>query len=206
MATTTAKSANRANENKNAAAAAASVETKQSATSTTRKRAPLSERIVIAGVPRPADKPAEKPETVTSANTVQAAPQPAPAQEAKPATKPAEPTAEERAAALQREIEERTKQLQAALTDLARKKELNDHRTKFLKTLDDLRASEEQLNKADDFDGNEPCKIAFQGKPDGYRWDNIFTIGNAELQKDFIKFIREKIRAKVEEIEAELIK
>ena len=141
----------------------------------TKNAAESKSRIIVAGIPKPSEK-------------------------AKP-----EPTAEERAAALQKEIEERTKQLQAALTDLARKKELNDNRTKFLSTLENLAAAEEKLNNADEF-GSEPCKIAFQGKPDGYRWDTIFTIGNAELQKEFIKFIREKIRAKVDEIEAELIK
>ena len=186
MATTTATRANRATENKNAAAntAAASVEPAKATRS----------RIIVAGIPKPT-------ETVKEAA---AATSPATVQPAAPAK--AEPTAEERAAALQREIEERTKALQAALTELTRKKELSDHRDKFLKTLDQLTATEQQLNEADDFDGNEPCKIAFQGKPDGYRWETIFSIGNTELQREFITFIRKKIRAKVEDIEAELIK
>lgn len=236
MATTTAKSATRANESKNAAAAAASVATTKSAAESRKSR------IIVAGIPKPSEsaKPDEKPEAAASPNTVQAGspkrvdiesltaalnkngtaklsehatpiaqdeapktetPQAAPAPEAKP-----EPTAEERAAALQKEIEERTRQLQAALTDLARKKELNDHRTRFLKTLDELRAAEEQLNQEDEFSSNDVCKIAFQGKPDGYRWETIFSIGNADLQREFITFIRKKIRAKVDEIEAELIK
>lgn len=227
MATTTAKSATRANESKNAAAAAASVATTKSAAESRKSR------IIVAGIPKPSEsaKPAEKPEAAASPNTVQAgspkrvdiesltaalnkngtaklsehatpiAQDEAPAPEAKP-----EPTAEERAAALQREIEERTRQLQAALTDLARKKELNDHRTRFLKTLDELRAAEEQLNQEDEFSSNDVCKIAFQGKPDGYRWETIFSIGNADLQREFITFIRKKIRAKVDEIEAELIR
>lgn len=184
MATTTASRAKSANESKNAAANAASVATSKSATAS---------RIIVAGIP----KPSEKPQSQTSATTVQAS---------APAAQPRELTAEEKAAQLQKEIEERTKALKAALTDLEHKKVLNDHRTRFLQTLDHLTAAEEQLNSADDFDGNEPCKISFQGKPDGYRWENIFSIGNADLQREFITFIRAKIRAKVDEIEAELIK
>ena len=66
-------------------------------------------------------------------------------------------------------------------------------------------AAEAQLNETDDFEAPS-CKICFETKPDGYRWDTAFSIGNAELQKEFITFIRAKIRAKVEDIEAELIK
>ena len=191
MATTTAKSATRATESKKAAAAAASVATSKSATAS---------RIIVAGIPKPSEKPeakpAEKPQSAASANTVQAA---------APAAQPRELTAEEKAAQLQKEIERKTAALQAALTELAHKKELNDHRTRFLKTLDQLQAAEAQLNETDDFEAPK-CKISFETKPDGYRWDTAFSIGNAELQKEFITFIRAKIRAKVEDIEAELIK
>ena len=189
MATTTAKSATRATESKNAAAA--SVATSKSATAS---------RIIVAGIPKPSEKPeakpAEKPQSAASANTVQAS---------APAVQPRELTAEEKAAQLQKEIERKTAALQAALTELAHKKELNDHRTRFLKTLDQLQAAEAQLNETDDFEAPS-CKICFETKPDGYRWDTAFSIGNAELQKEFITFIRAKIRAKVEDIEAELIK
>lgn len=180
---TTASRAKSANESKNAAAATASVATSKSATAS---------RIIVAGIP----KPSEKPQSATSANTVQAS---------APAAQPRELTAEEKAAQLQKEIERKTAALQAALTELAHKKELNDHRTRFLKTLDQLQAAEAQLNEADDFEAPK-CKISFETKPDGYRWDTAFSIGNAELQKEFITFIRAKIRAKVEDIEAELIK
>lgn len=197
MATTTAKSAIRAAENKNAAANAASVQTKSAAAESTTRRS----RIIVAGIPSPTEKathvatatPTEKPDTVNSAATVQAA-----------APKP-ELTAEQKAAQLQAEIERKTKALQAALTELAHKKELNDHRTRFLKTLDQLQAAEDQLNETDDFEAPS-SKICFETKPDGYRWDTAFSIGNVELQKEFIKFIRAKIRAKVEQIETELIK
>ncbi|MBR4552406.1 MAG: hypothetical protein IKO20_01620 [Bacteroidaceae bacterium] len=206
MATTTAKSATRAAENKNAAANAASVQTKSAAAESTTRRS----RIIVAGIPSPTEKathvatatptPTEKPDTVNSAATVQAA---AP-QQAAAAPKP-ELTAEQKAAQLQAEIERKTKALQAALTELAHKKELNDHRTRFLKTLDQLQAAEDQLNETDDFEAPS-SKICFETKPDGYRWDTAFSIGNVELQKEFIQFIRAKIRAKVEQIEAELIK
>lgn len=166
------------------------------AKSATRANERKNAAVAAASVATP-KKAAAKPEAADSPNTVQAAP----ALETPPA-----PTVEEHAAALQREIEERTRQLQAALTDLTRKKELNDHRTRFLKTLDDLAAAEEQLNQEDEFNSNDVCKIVFQGKPDGYRWETIFSIGNADLQREFITFIRKKIRAKVDEIEAELIK
>lgn len=202
MATTTAKSATRANETSNAAANAASVQTKSVAAESTTRRS----RIIVAGIPSPTEKathvatatPTENPDTVNSAATVQAA---APKQEA---PKP-ELTAEQKAAQLQAEIERKTKALQAALIELAHKKELNDHRTRFLKTLDQLQAAEDQLNETDDFEAPS-SKICFETKPDGYRWDTAFSIGNVELQKEFIKFIRAKIRAKVEQIEAELIK
>ena len=191
MATTTASRAKSANESKNAAANAASVATSKSATAS---------RIIVAGIPKPSEKPeakpAEKPQSAASANTVQAS---------APAAQPRELTAEEKAAQLQKEIERKTAALQAALTELAHKKELNDHRTRFLKTLDQLQAAEAQLNETDDFEAPS-CKICFETKPDGYRWDTAFSIGNAELQKEFITFIRAKIRAKVDEIEAELIK
>lgn len=122
---------------------------------------------------------------------------PAPKQEAKPTA------AEEKAAALHAEIQAKTAALKAALADLERKKELNDHRTKFLATLEHLEKSEAAI-KADDL-GGEACKIAFQGKPDGYRWENIFTIGKADLMLEFITLLRTKIRAKVEEIETALV-
>ena len=197
MATTTAKSATRAAENKNAAANAASQATKSATAESTTRRS----RIIVAGIPSPTEKathvatatPTEKPDTVNSPATMQAA-----------APKP-ELTAEQKAAQLQAEIERKTKALQAALTELAHKKELNDHRTRFLKTLDQLQAAEDQLNETDDFEAPS-SKICFETKPDGYRWDTAFSIGNVELQKEFITFIRAKIRAKVESIEAELIK
>lgn len=122
---------------------------------------------------------------------------PAPKQGAKPTA------AEEKAAALHAEIQAKTAALKAALADLERKKELNDHRTKFLATLEHLEKSEAAI-KADDL-GGEACKIAFQGKPDGYRWENIFTIGKADLMLEFITLLRTKIRAKVEEIETALV-
>jgi len=98
------------------------------------------------------------------------------------------------------------KQLQAALTELEHKKELNDHRTKFIHTLEQLTAAEHRLDETDDIEGNEPCKISFMGKPDGYRWEALFSIGHPDLQREFIRLIRDKIRAKIETIEAELIK
>jgi len=198
MATTTAKSATRANETKNAATNAASVATNNSAAESTTHR----NRIIVAGIPSPSNKTktavAEKSDTANSAATVQAA---APKQEA-PKT---ELTAEQKAAQLQKEIERKTAALQTALKELAHKKELNDHRTRFLKTLDQLQAAEAQLNETDEFEAPN-SKICFETKPDGYRWDTAFSIGNAELQKEFITFIRAKIRAKVDDIEAELIK
>lgn len=193
MANTTATRATKsAAESKNAAANAASVQTKSAAAENTTRRS----RIVVASIPSPTEKakptatatPDKKPDTANSMATVQAAPQP-------------EPTAEQKAAQLQAEIERKTKALQAALSELAHKKELNDHRTRFLKTLDQLQAAEEKLNETDEFEAPN-SKICFETKPDGYRWDTAFSIGNAELQKEFITFIR----AKVDDIEAELIK
>lgn len=169
MATT--RTAN--NESKNAANNAASVATSKSANAS---------RIIVAGIPKPADK-----------------------QQAAPAEQPRELTAEAKAAQLQKEIESKTAALQAALKELQHKKELSDHRTRFIKTLDQLDAAEAQLNETDEFEAPN-CKICFETKADGYRWDTAFSIGNAELQTEFIKFIRAKIRAKVESIEAELIK
>ena len=168
MATT--RTAN--NESKNAANNAASVATSKSANAS---------RIIVAGIPKPADK-----------------------QQAAPAEQPRELTAEAKAAQLQKEIESKTAALQAALKELQHKKELSDHRTRFIKALDQLDEVETKLNETDEFQAPN-SRIAFESKP-GYNWEAIFTIGSAELQKEFITFIRAKIRAKVESIEAELIK
>lgn len=231
MATTTATRATKsAAENVNAAATAASQATTKSVAESRTRRS----RIVVAGVPvaevthttatpvaaqpKRVDiesltealqtkgtaklsehaKPAEKPDTATSAPTVQT-------EAPKPEAQPRELTAEEKAAQLQKEIERKTAALQTALKELARKKELNDHRTRFLKTLDQLGDAEKQLNETDEFEATN-SKICFETKPDNYRWETAFSIGNADLQREFITFIREKIRAKVEQIEAELIK
>lgn len=112
--------------------------------------------------------------------------------------------AEAKAAQLQKEIENKTAALQAALKELQHKKELSDHRTRFIKALDQLDEVENKLNETDDFQAPN-SRLAFESKI-GYNWETIFSIGSAELQKEFITFIRAKIRAKVESIEAELIK
>ncbi|MBQ7665028.1 MAG: hypothetical protein IJS43_07400 [Bacteroidaceae bacterium] len=150
------------------------------AASVTTSKSASASRIIVAGIPKPEAK-------------------------AVPAEQPRELTAEAKAAQLQKEIESKTAALQAALKELQHKKELSDHRTRFIKTLDQLDAAEAQLNETDDFEAPN-SKICFETKPDGYRWDTAFSIGNVELQKEFIKFIRAKIRTKVDEIEAELIK
>lgn len=149
------------------------------AASVTTSKSATASRIIVAGIPKPEAKAA-------------------------PAEQPRELTAEAKAAQLQKEIESKTAALQAALKELQHKKELSDHRTRFIKALDQLDEVETKLNETDEFQAPY-SRIAFESKT-GYNWEVIFAIGSAELQKEFIKFIRAKIRAKVESIEAELIK
>ena len=149
------------------------------AASVTISKSASASRIIVAGIPKPEAK-------------------------AVPAEQPRELTAEAKAAQLQKEIESKTAALQAALKELQHKKEFSDHRTRFIKALDQLDEVETKLNETDEFQAPN-SRIAFESKT-GYNWEAIFTIGSAELQKEFITFIRAKIRAKVESIEAELIK
>lgn len=115
--------------------------------------------------------------------------------------------ADEKALALKKELEEKTAALQEALRDLNRKKELSDHRSRFLATLEELSAVEEELNKEDGFTATS-CKLVFSSTTGGRygNGDNICSIGQAALIREFVKFIREKIKIKVESIEAELVR
>lgn len=205
MATKTATGAQSAQVVKNAAETAAS-----------QQPASRRPRVIVAAVPKPTGNEAK-------AECEQARPLPVgeghatPAPGAKPQAgeeqkreaaglSPKEPTAEEKAAQLEREIQQRAKQLQAALSELTRKKELNEHRTQFLETLEKLDGVEEALEREDGFTAT-CCKLTFRSVTDSYgRGDDLFSIGQSCLMKEFITFIRAKIRVKVDDIEAELIK
>lgn len=122
--------------------------------------------------------------------------------EAKPEAQPKkapEKTPEE----LQKEIQQRTEELQKCLQELQRKQKLSEHRTLFLNVLDQLAASENRLNEEEGFNSQQ-IKVKFVDTAN-YRDSEVFTIGNKSIILDFIIFTREKINARIAEIEKQLV-
>ncbi len=117
--------------------------------------------------------------------------------EAKP--KKEEKTAED----IQKEIKQRTEELQKCLQELQRKQKLSEHRTLFLTVLDQLEDSEKRVNEEEGFD-SKTVKVKFIDFAN-YRDTEIFSIGNKSIILDFITFTREKIKARIQEIEKQLV-
>lgn len=109
--------------------------------------------------------------------------------------------AEKKATEMQQEIEKKTQELQKCLAVLNRKKELSDNRTAFIKALDLLDIAEEKLNEEGDFE-SQVFRLSFS---ETYQREDIFRISNKAILKEFVCFIREKIHAKIADIEGELI-
>lgn len=110
------------------------------------------------------------------------------------------------AAERQREIEAKQKELQKCLKELERKKKLSDNRARFIETLDQLEEAEKLINP-EDFE-TKRLKLTLQEISDsGYSRDGFSTsISNSGLILEFIAMLREKVHAKIGEIETELVK
>ena len=102
---------------------------------------------------------------------------------------------------IQAEIDRKTAELQKCLEDLERKKKLSNDRSAFMSALDDLDAAETKLGEEDGF--NSPnYKLKFSG---GYGSGEIFALSNRFVLVEFIGFMRGRIKAKISEIETQLI-
>lgn len=107
------------------------------------------------------------------------------------------------AATLQAEIDRRTESLQKCLRELEEKKELSKNRSTFIHVLENLQEAENCLNEEGGFDSSD-YKLKFLSTA-RYNNDELFSIGNREIIIEFLLFIREKIRIKIEDIEKKLI-
>lgn len=105
-----------------------------------------------------------------------------------------------------REIEMKQKELQNCLKELERKKKLSDNRTKFVETLDQLEEAEKLLNP-EDFETKRMKLQLIEMSESGYSRDGLsISISNSSLILDFVAMLKEKVAAKISEIETELIK
>lgn len=107
------------------------------------------------------------------------------------------------AATLQAEIDKRTESLQKCLRELEEKKELSKNRSTFIQVLENLQEAENCLNEEGGFDSSD-YKLKFLSAA-RYNEAELFSIGNREIIIEFLLFIREKIRIKIEDIEKKLI-
>lgn len=106
----------------------------------------------------------------------------------------------------QREIEEKQKELQNCLKELERKKKLSDNRARFIETLDQLEEAERLINP-EDFETKRLKLSLNEISESGYNRDGLsINISNSSLISEFIAMLREKVNAKIAEIETELIK
>lgn len=111
--------------------------------------------------------------------------------------------ANQKAIALQKDIEQRTAELQKCLAELERKKKLSENRVQFIEVMDKLEKSEDELTQEEGFNTGI-YKLKF-GEGNSYRDDDVFSISNRFIILEFIHFIRGKITEKIREIEAQLI-
>lgn len=110
---------------------------------------------------------------------------------------------EQEATAIQKEIEQRTAELQKCLAELERKKKLSENRVQFMDVMDRLEQAEDILLQENEFN-TDVYKLRFCNAAN-YREDDVFTISNREIIIDFVRYIREKVIAKVREIESQLM-
>lgn len=105
--------------------------------------------------------------------------------------------------ALREQIEQRTAELQKCLAELEKKKKLSENRVQFMEVLDKLEEAEDILLNQDGFN-TEIYKLRFCNSSN-YREDDVFSISNRDIIIDFVRHIRDKIIAKVREIESQLM-
>lgn len=104
---------------------------------------------------------------------------------------------------LQKEIDRKTEELKKCLAELERKKQLSNNRTAFMQALDKLEQATEKLNEETDFD-TKLYRLRFEDAT-SYHGDEIFSISNHFILKEFVTFMYGKIQARIAEIELLLI-
>ena len=105
---------------------------------------------------------------------------------------------------MKREYELRTAELQKCLASLERMKQLSNNRTAFMNALDNLNDAAEKLGTDADFE-TKLYRLRFSDAT-AYGNDNIFTISNTFILREFVEFMQTKIKERIALIEQELIK
>ena len=105
-------------------------------------------------------------------------------------------TAAERAARMQQELQQTLQKLNAL-------QELNKKRTKFIETLDLLKDEKEKMQGDEDFEA-KTFRLDFN-KEVSYKSDRLFSISNKAVLLDFVDFLQERIKERVELLEAQII-
>lgn len=137
------------------------------------------------------------------ANAVNNAPkqaaEPAPKKEEKPQetlVQIKQETAAERSARMQQELQQTLQKLNAL-------QELNKKRTKFIETLDLLKDAKEKMQADEEFEA-KTFRLDFN-KEVSYKSDKLFSISNKSVLLDFVDFLQERIKERVEVLEAQII-
>lgn len=105
-------------------------------------------------------------------------------------------------------LEKRKQELEKCLSEIERKKELVEHLDKFHKTDHDLETLTQLVDdeiESDEFESNL-YRIRLVGVNTYGDKNDIASISNVELIKEFIVMLRAKIAEKVTELETELMK
>ena len=105
-------------------------------------------------------------------------------------------TAAERAARMQQELQQTLQKLNAL-------QELNKKRTKFIETLDLLKDAKEKMQADEEFEA-KTFRLDFN-KEVSYKSDKLFSISNKSVLLDFVDFLQERIKERVEVLEAQII-
>lgn len=105
-------------------------------------------------------------------------------------------TAAERAARMQQELQQTLQKLNAL-------QELNKKRTKFIETLDLLKDAKEKMQGEDEFEA-KTFRLDFS-KGAAYNSEKLFSISNKSVLLDFVDFLQERIKERVELLEAQII-
>ena len=105
-------------------------------------------------------------------------------------------TAAERAARMQQELQQTLQKLNAL-------QELNKKRTKFIETLDLLKDAKEKMQGEDEFEA-KTFRLDFS-KGAAYNSEKLFSISNKSVLLDFVDFLEERIKERVELLEAQII-
>ena len=137
------------------------------------------------------------------ANAVNNAPkqaaEPAPKKEEKPQetlVQIKQETAAERSARMQQELQQTLQKLNAL-------QELNKKRTEFIETLDLLKDAKEKMQGEEEFEA-KTFRLDFN-KEVSYKSDKLFSISNKSVLLDFVDFLQERIKERVELLEAQII-